>query len=302
MHANHFRALSRAALLTILVCICAYAQLNKTHSQRRELTRTAVILTVSGERNLDALQQLAARALFSDLEGYDPFIVFEGDLPNRSSVKAPLRGGDAVLVEASRQTERDAYGNSFQLFSGIYGASVKPAAIRWLASQTHYHRAWIVEPDVVFSAPWQHLFDKYDHSYGADADLIAYNITFRFQNKTSWNHWQGCAFCNGLESWVKQGALLPTFRISQKLAHALFQQLSRNSKGGHHEALIPTFIFANSGRFTWIDLSPDVAYMRWRPVYDENVALHVPRRESRLFHPVKSPEMFKRLSGPLMHG
>lgn len=298
MHAKHYRTLSRAALPTLLVCVCVRAELSKTHSRQCEGTRTAVILTVSGKSQLDALQKLAAKALFSELEGYDAVIVSEGHpgewFANGSSVKAPR------LIEASRQTERDAYGESFELFSGIYGASVKPAAIRWLASQRYYRSAWILEPDVVFTDPWQHLFKKYDQSYRADADLVAFNITFRFQNKTSWNHWQGCGFCNGLENWVKQGALLPTFRISQELAHAVFQQLSTNAQGGHHEALIPTFVFANAGRFTWIDLSPDVAYMRWRPVYGEDVASRVPRRESRLFHPVKSPEMFKRLSGALV--
>ena len=55
--------------------------------------------------------------------------------------------------------ERDAVGEAFDEFSGICRAAVKTKAIRWLhESPPTYDRAWVIEPDVVYTGRWAELF------------------------------------------------------------------------------------------------------------------------------------------------
>jgi hypothetical protein len=249
---------------------------------------TAIILTVQGTIDSDQLEQAAAKALFSHISHhlYEPVIVYEGRKDDWYSVVSSL-------VEASRVAEREAYGNSYDLFSGIYGAAVKPAAIRWLAHNSTAKLAWIIEPDVVYCGSWTTLFKKFASS---DADLIAFNTTFRYNgNKTRWHHWRHCTFCHYLAHSERQASILPVFRISKRLAMATVAQLSTSITGSaHHECFLPSFVTAHPETFTWIDLKHDVGYMKWRPVLTETT-IPTPK-VGKLFHPVKSLDLFERLS------
>ena len=252
---------------------------------------TAIILTVSDAEEHERLSHVAFDAIFRDIDipgPYAPIVVREGGT-NLSSFFEGI-----TVVEASRDIEREAWGVSFHLFSGIYGASVKPAAIRWLAF-SEYEQAWIVEPDVAYTGSWARLFSKYDAVDGSD--LVAFNTTFRFgENKTTWNHWRACVYCKYVDPWRRQASLLPAFRISRRLALELFSFLNTSSRSGHHEAMLPTFVTAHDAPhgFSWTDLAPDVGYVRWRPVFDDARASSI-RRDS-LYHPVKSPRAHERLS------
>ena len=98
----------------------------------------AIILTVSDAEEHERLSHVAFDAIFRDIDipgPYAPVVVREGGT-NLSSFFEGI-----TVVEASRDIEREAWGVSFHLFSGIYGASVKPAAIRWLAF-SEYEQAW----------------------------------------------------------------------------------------------------------------------------------------------------------------
>jgi len=253
---------------------------------------TAIILTVSDAEEHEGLSHVAFDALFRDIHvpgPYAPVVVREG-----GSNPSSFLPKEVTVVEASRDIEREAWGASFHLFSGIYGASVKPAAIRWLAFSEH-EKAWIVEPDVVYTGPWVRLFTKYDAVDGSD--LVAFNTTFRFgENKTAWNHWRACVYCRYVDPWRRQASLLPAFRISKRLSLELFTFLNSSSRSGHHEAMLPTFVTARDTSFTWTDLAPDVGYVRWRPVFDADNARASAIREDALYHPVKSPRARERLS------
>lgn len=275
-----------------------------------ELRKTAVILTlgsISPLRNvLDAkqnsLDQLSAQVLFDDIlplhfpHLYEGVIIYEGEFRDwfRAYDEAGVR-----LVPTSRIQERQTYGDSFELFSGIYGAPVKPAAIRWLAeSGDSYRSAWCLEPDIVYTQPWHVLFGKYGSNEG---DLVAFNVTFRHRNKTKWNHWRGCSFCRELPREGLQAAMLPIFRVSQRLAKAILTTLKSSSRSAHHEVLIPTFVTMHDD-FTWTDLAPEVGYVEWRPIIDARFFnASQPILPGRLYHPIKSPEIFQKFIAETLH-
>ncbi|OUS44312.1 hypothetical protein BE221DRAFT_147019 [Ostreococcus tauri] len=277
----HYQALRRAYALKFQSLVSLETFPDTLHANRLE---TAIVLTLSGDERLDELHRVAFESLRSNIGTFKLVVVQEGS--SREWLKNSTRL--EWVVHASPVDERKAYGRAFDRFSGIYGASVKPAAIRWL-SNSLYSRAWIIEPDTVFTGKWSELFGKYADDR---SDLIAYNVTFRFQNRTSWNHWHGCTLCGGLADWKKQASLLPAFRITRTLAEALVLHLRTTKMSGHHEAVLPTFVTANAEHFSWCDLAPDVEYFRWRPVWDAS-RLALP---NSLYHPVKSPASFRRIS------
>lgn len=205
------------------------------------------------------------------------------------------------LLRRQDVAKKKMYGRSFDLFSGIYGAPVKPRAIRWLSQQSRCDSAWIIEPDAVYSgSKWTTLFDKFHSANTSDlVDLVAFNTTFRHLqlNKTKWNQFEGCSFCRGLNKEHLQGALLPVHRVSRRLAIELFGFLSTQSKSAHHEVMIPTYVTVHSDNFTWTDLKPEVAYVEWRPIIDPQrfrslTEISIPK--GKLYHPVKSAEIYKK--------
>lgn len=287
------RGSTKLALWLCLISVTCGLFLHRLSRSRQ----TAVILTVGNDTKLDHLHHLARDTVFSQPRTKRisrKVLVYEGEF-RPWFVASNIDG--VTTVHASRKEERSHYGaHSFRLFSGIYGASVKPAILRWLAQrdQAWIDFGWIIEPDVVFTGSWLTLFKKYESDC---SDLIAFNTTSQYSNKTAWNHWPSCTYCRGLPNWQKQSSLLPVFRISRNLAVAVVAHLSMSTNSsGHHEAFLPTFITSNSDVFTWTDLRPDVAYMRWRPVFDEGAFSSGPIRRDALYHPIKSAKMYRKLS------
>ena len=191
------------------------------------------------------------------------------------------------LVEASRRTERDAVGEAFDEFSGIYGAAVKTRAIRWLhESPPTYDRAWVIEPDVVFAGRWTELFAFYDGEFPAH-DLVSVNSTHS-TGGSAWPHAAACTLCaEGDGRW--QTAFLPVFRISKRLASAVIEVL-RSNLTGHHEALLPT-VCERLSWCKWTSISHGDVY-RYRPL----ITLEEAERDAkpgRLYHPVKSAEALR---------
>ena len=194
------------------------------------------------------------------------------------------------LVEASRRTERDAVGEAFDEFSGIYGAAVKTRAIRWLhESPPTYDRAWVIEPDVVYAGRWTELFAFYDGEFPAH-DLVSVNSTHS-TGGSAWPHAAACTLCaEGDGRW--QTAFLPVFRISRRLASAVIEVL-RSNLTGHHEALLPT-VCERLSWCKWTSISHGDVY-RYRPL----ITLEEAERDAkpgRLYHPVKSAEAMKVLT------
>ena len=133
-----------------------------------------VILTVGNDTKLDDLHRVARDTVFSNTRSKRisaQVLVYEGEF--RPWFNTSTADG-ATIVQASREVERLHYGkHSFELFSGIYGASVKPGALRWLTQQDQawIDFGWIIEPDVVFTGSWQTLFEKYESD---SSDLLAF--------------------------------------------------------------------------------------------------------------------------------
>ena len=267
----------------------------------QENKKTAIILTlgaVSPKEDVfdvaqDRLHHLSAQILFDDLKHYSSqyhcVIVYEDAFREWFGV---WKGLD--LVPTSREMEKLAYGPAFDKFSGIYGAPVKPAAIRWLAeSKISFRSAWSLEPDIVLAKePWHSLFEKYDKN---DSDLIAFNVTFRHKDKHRWNHWKGCSFCRGLAKASMQAGLLPAFRVSQRLAKEMFNALKSSRTSAHHEVFIPTFTTMHD--FVWTDLAPEVGYVEWRPIIDMRFLSSMNESDVKsgaLYHPIKSPRIFQK--------
>jgi len=48
-----------------------------------------------------------------------------------------------LVIEIDRATEREAIGEAYDTFSGLYQAPVKSAAIRMLAESTTYDKLWV---------------------------------------------------------------------------------------------------------------------------------------------------------------
>lgn len=264
--------------------------------------KTAIILTLGAvtaseeddvlARETDKLHYLSAKLLFDDLlkncsSRYHGVIVYE------NAHREWFGNWEVELVPTSRETEINAWGPAYEAFSGIYGAPVKPAAIRWVAeNKKSFRSAWCLEPDVVLAKePWHSLFDKYDTN---DSDLVAFNVTFRHKNKHRWNHWKGCSFCRGLAKASMQAGLLPAFRFSQRFAKEMYNSLrSTNTSGAHHEVFIPTFATAHG--FSWTDLAPEVGYVEWRPIIDARLlhSMNESVKTGALYHPIKSPRIFQ---------
>ena len=263
--------------------------------------KTAIILTLGAVtpseeddvlgHEIDKLHYLSAQLLFDDLlkncsSRYHGVIVYE------NAHREWFGNWEVELVPTSRETERRAWGPAYEAFSGIYGAPVKPAAIRWVAeNKKSFRSAWCLEPDVVLAKePWHSLFDKYDAN---DSDLVAFNVTFRHKNKHLWNHWKGCSFCRGLAKASMQAGLLPAFRFSQRFAKEMYNALRSTNTSAHHEVFIPTFATAHG--FSWTDLAPEIGYVEWRPIIDARL-LHSMKESVKtgaLYHPIKSPRIFQ---------
>lgn len=298
MRKRRARELTKRWLPLVLVCGSFLFAFLYPLPETKSSVHTVVILTVGNDTKLDDLHRLARDTVFSNTRSARisaQVLVYEGKFRPWFNTST---ADDATVVQASRKVERLRYGShSFELFSGIYGASVKPRALRWLTQpdQAWIDFGWIIEPDVVFTGSWQTLFEKYESD---SSDLIAFNTTFRYSNKTAWNHWPSCTYCRGLPNWCKQSALLPAFRISRNFAAAAVAHLSTSTRSsGHHEAFLPTFLTVNSDTFSFRDLGPDVAYMRWRPAFDFDAVPRLsPIRRDALYHPVKSLEMYRNLS------
>lgn len=194
------------------------------------------------------------------------------------------------LVEASRRRERDTVGEAFDEFSGIYGAAVKTRAIRWLhESPPTYDRAWVIEPDVVYTGQWAELFAFYDEKYPR-ADLVSVNSTHS-TGGSSWAHAAECTLCSeGDGRW--QTAFLPVFRISRRLASAVLETL-RSNRTGHHEALLPT-VCERLSWCEWTSISHGDIY-RYRPFIALDEA-EQSAKPGRLYHPVKSANVLRALA------
>ena len=295
--------------LTVVVIVyglalCRYGWLQCFSSD--ELTagssvKTAIILTLGAvtlseeddvlARETDKLHYLSAKLLFDDLlkncsSRYHGVIVYE------NAHREWFGNWEVELVPTSRETERIAWGPAYEAFSGIYGAPVKPAAIRWVAeNKKSFRSAWCLEPDVVLAKePWHSLFDKYHTN---DSDLVAFNVTFRHKNKHRWNHWKGCSFCRGLAKASMQAGLLPAFRFSQRFAKEMYNALRSSNHSAHHEVFIPTFATAHG--FSWTDLAPEVGYVEWRPIIDARLlhSMNESVKTGALYHPIKSPRIFQ---------
>jgi hypothetical protein len=195
--------------------------------------------------------------------------------------------GSTQLVEASRATERAIHGSPFDVFAGIYGAAVKARALRWLVESKTHHRLWVLEPDVVFTGKsWADFFSLYadDHS-----DLVSVNSTLATKG-ARWPHASSCTLCmEGDGRW--QTAFLPVFRISKRLAQSVLDGLHRNVTG-HHEAFIPTTCMRTPG-CRWANIREGAIY-RYRPFIHIS-EVETSKHRFRLYHPVKSAEVFHRL-------
>ena len=258
-----------------------------------------VILTVGNDTKLDDLHRLARDTVFSNTRSERisaQVLVYEGEF--RPWFNTSTADG-ATIVQASREVERLRYGkHSFELFSGIYGASVKPGALRWLTqpgSSVDRLRSGLSNPTWFSPARGKRFLRSTNQ-----IRVISSLSTQRFGTQTRRHGITGhlARTVEAFQIGKSRAALLPVFRISRNFAAAAVAHLSASTRSsGHHEAFLPTFLTVNSDAFSFRDLRPDVAYMRWRPAFDlDAVPRLAPIRRDALYHPVKSLEMYRNLS------
>jgi len=229
------------------------------------------------------------------VELFHPLVIYEDHGIALDKVVDVVFGGNKKcepnLVKASRKVERQHMGSgSYDVFSGIYGASVKSRALRWIAESTHYNRMWILEGDIVWTgSAWDEFFNEYADD---SADLIAINTTLK--NGLDWPHFASCTLCDDKEGTLaaRKTAFLPVFRISKRLARAVLEGLGSSTLTGHHEVYISTICARIKGcRWRVIESSQ---HCRFRP----EITLKNLRQgiiKSRLYHPVKSSDVFSQL-------
>jgi len=281
----------------------------------------------------NSVQMLAIDRLFNashcaqhgskKVELFHPLVIYEDHGIALDKVVDVVFGGNKKcepnLVKASRKVERQHMGSgSYDVFSGIYGASVKSRALRWIAESTHYNRMWILEGDIVWTgSAWVCTFwlinptwrwkvtnvcayggdclwqDEFFNEYADDsADLIAINTTLK--NGLDWPHFASCTLCDDKEGTLaaRKTAFLPVFRISKRLARAVLEGLGSSTLTGHHEVYISTICARIKGcRWRVIESSQ---HCRFRP----EITLKNLRQgiiKSRLYHPVKSSDVFSQL-------
>lgn len=267
-----------------------------------------IAVHVRSSLSTDPVERLAAlrlaevrRATFTSRDGagretrrvLEPRVVFE-NAPraplSRDDIDAWLGHPNLEFVEASRVEERARLGPAFDTFSGIYGAAVKARVLRWLAESSAHDRAWVLEPDCVYTgASWVEFFQAYDERY-PDHDLIAADST-KSTGGAAWAHAASCTYCaEGDGRW--RTAFLPVFRVSKRLARAVIDELARNATG-HHEAFIPTVCSRLPG-CQWAPVDGGGGVFRYRPFLKKDEA-RSKKATGKLYHPVKSAEVFREL-------
>lgn len=281
--------------------------------------REAVILTL---HKLDAKTCDLVRE-FSSSELLRLHVVYDADRPHHGSHNSHAleasdircRGMSAdpqsiVRIPARRKTEYRAYGKAYKTFAGIYGAPVKPAAIRWLA-KSELRRAWIVEADAfVIGGRWEALLWRYRAS---NASLIVPRLGFdghmdmEARYPSRW-HWRRCSICaKRSRRGAAEGrqprhaaALLPVIRVDRALARLCYGMLG-DGHTGHHEVFLPTLAAQHArelgGGVEDMASRGDVGVVRWRPdvhrwearaALEKAASRHHAGPKLLVFHPLKT--------------
>mmetsp|Transcript_24001 Transcript_24001/g.58082 ORF Transcript_24001/g.58082 Transcript_24001/m.58082 type:complete len:250 (-) Transcript_24001:122-871(-) len=217
--------------------------------------------------------------LLGDLD-YEPMLWYHADiikpnaLPRTSLPLKPMRKKDEMKEYSP---------NVYSRLSG-WGFPVQARVAHWLANQTEFEFAWLIEHDVYFSGQWRSLFDWYAQHR---TDLIANEEP----RPKDWIHWK---LCDIASEKTRAGWGLYVNRISKRLSVALMELL-HSGKSGHQECLFPTLCL----KLNWCHMSswdPQfIGILRFRPVilpddvplpYDEERGDEI----GRLYHPVKLPK------------
>lgn len=159
-----------------------------------------------------------------------------------------------------------------------------------------YRYYWNIEYDVVYSGSWDHFFQLNDDRA---SDFLSCHIK-KYQTYPNWYWWEEY-YSSDLNIPVSQRvrSFNPIMRISKVALKALHIFLKGNNRG-HHEVLIPTFLFhsgfiiedfGGEGDFVddayrnmfYLDDSRAMT-MRFRPAIDFDSETIV---EGKLYHPIK---------------
>jgi hypothetical protein len=98
---------------------------------------------------------------------------------------------------------------------------------------------WCIEDDVRYGDTWKSFFNYFLEN-NINSDLLTSNIKF-FKDAPDWHWWNSLSNVSNVD---KLRCFNPVVRIS-KFAMKFLDQLLLSGQSGHHEVLIPTFLYNN---------------------------------------------------------